>query len=134
MKLQQKINIEEVAKLTLRNILSSKGIIYKHYENKIKKHIGNRSKHSPKGKQELRHLIIIPQCSSISIHHYVSGDQSKAISRNGTSIPSHFRRSSITSLRNRLVERNPKNNRTQQTNRKPPERTANKNNTHTVLS
>lgn len=37
MKLQQKINIEEVAKLTLRNILSSKGIIYKHYENKIKK-------------------------------------------------------------------------------------------------
>ena len=37
MKLQQKINIEEVAKLTLKNILSSKGIIYKHYENKIKK-------------------------------------------------------------------------------------------------
>ena len=37
MKLQQKINIEEVAKLTLRNILSSKGIIYKHYENKFKK-------------------------------------------------------------------------------------------------
>ena len=37
MKLQQKINIEEVAKLTLKNILSSKGIIYKHYENKFKK-------------------------------------------------------------------------------------------------
>ena len=36
MKLQQKINIEEVAKLTLRNILSSKGIIYKHYEKKFK--------------------------------------------------------------------------------------------------
>ena len=37
MKLEQTIDIKEVAKLTLKNILSSKGIIYKHYENKFKK-------------------------------------------------------------------------------------------------
>ena len=37
MKLEQSINIKEVARLTLKNILSSKGIIYKHYENKFKK-------------------------------------------------------------------------------------------------
>lgn len=37
MKLEQAIDIKEIAKLTLKNILSSKGIIYKHYENKIKK-------------------------------------------------------------------------------------------------
>ena len=37
MKLEQTINIKEVARLTLKNILSSKGIIYKHYENKFKK-------------------------------------------------------------------------------------------------
>ena len=37
MKLEQTIDIEEIARLTLKNILSSKGIIYKHYENKIKK-------------------------------------------------------------------------------------------------
>lgn len=37
MKLKKQINIKEIAKITLTNILSSKGIIYKHYENKIKK-------------------------------------------------------------------------------------------------
>ena len=37
MKLEQTIDIEEIARLTLKNILSSKGIIYKHYENKFKK-------------------------------------------------------------------------------------------------
>ena len=37
MKLEQTIDIKEVARLTLKNILSSKGIIYKHYENKFKK-------------------------------------------------------------------------------------------------
>ena len=37
MKLEQTIDIEEIASLTLKNILSSKGIIYKHYENKFKK-------------------------------------------------------------------------------------------------
>ena len=37
MKLEQTIDMEEIARLTLKNILSSKGIIYKHYENKIKK-------------------------------------------------------------------------------------------------
>ena len=39
MKLEQTIDIKEVARLTLKNILSSKGIIYKHYENKFKKPI-----------------------------------------------------------------------------------------------
>ena len=39
MKLEQTINIKEVARLTLKNILSSKGIIYKHYENSIFCHI-----------------------------------------------------------------------------------------------
>ena len=37
MKLEQTIDIKEVARLTLKNILSSKDIIYKHYENKFKK-------------------------------------------------------------------------------------------------
>ena len=37
MKLKQTINIKEVARLTLKNILSAKCIIYKHYENKFKK-------------------------------------------------------------------------------------------------
>ena len=37
MKLKKQIDIKEIAKITLTNILSSKGIIYKHYENKIKK-------------------------------------------------------------------------------------------------
>ena len=37
MKLEQAIDMEEIARLTLKNIISSKGIIYKHYENKIKK-------------------------------------------------------------------------------------------------
>ena len=36
MKLEQTIDIKEVA-INLKNILSSKGIIYKHYENKFKK-------------------------------------------------------------------------------------------------
>ena len=37
MKLEQTIDIKEVARLTLKNILYSKGIIYKHYEKKFKK-------------------------------------------------------------------------------------------------
>ena len=37
MKLEQALEMEEIARLTLKNILSSKGIIYKHYENKFKK-------------------------------------------------------------------------------------------------
>jgi hypothetical protein len=36
MKLENRINIEELARQTLKNILSSKGIIYRHYENKFK--------------------------------------------------------------------------------------------------
>jgi len=37
MKLEKAIDMKEVARLTLKNILSSKGIIFKHYENKFKK-------------------------------------------------------------------------------------------------
>lgn len=37
MKLEKAIDMKEIARLTLKNILSSKGIIFKHYENKFKK-------------------------------------------------------------------------------------------------
>ena len=37
MKLEKAIDMKEVTRLTLKNILSSKGIIFKHYENKFKK-------------------------------------------------------------------------------------------------
>lgn len=35
-KLKKDYDIKEIAKITLKNILSEKGIIFKHYENKIK--------------------------------------------------------------------------------------------------
>jgi len=34
-KIEKKINIKEIQKETLKNILSSKGIIYTYYKNKI---------------------------------------------------------------------------------------------------
>lgn len=37
MKLEKAIDMKEIARSTLKNILSSKGIIFKHYENKFKK-------------------------------------------------------------------------------------------------
>ena len=36
-KIEKKINIKEIQKETLRNVLSSKGIIYNYYKNKITK-------------------------------------------------------------------------------------------------